>query len=222
MSRENEQYFYGRPFKINRAVLIPRPETELLVECALEALRDVACPVIADIGVGSGCIAVTLACERPDAVLWGVDLSGDALKLARKNVTRYGVGDRLTLVQGDLLASLRRDVRFDLIVSNPPYVTEADLADLQPEVRDYEPALALCGDAGAVGIDGTARHRRLIAEAPTVLKPGGWLTMEVGMGQADAVAEMARAAGYENVAIGNDLASIGRAVLAQRPYGDSA
>ncbi|MBV9851517.1 MAG: peptide chain release factor N(5)-glutamine methyltransferase, partial [Armatimonadetes bacterium] len=117
-----EQWFYGRPFKINRAVLIPRPETEMLVTAALEKCADNPAPRLADIGTGSGCLAVTLAAERPDARIWATDLSRDALNVARKNAVRHGVAGRLTLLAGDLLAPLPPDARLDVIVSNPPYV----------------------------------------------------------------------------------------------------
>ena len=118
-----EAWFYGRAFKINRAVLIPRPETELLVELALSVCRDVPAPTLADIGTGSGCLAVTLACERPDATVWATDLSPDALKLARKNVVRYGLAERVQLLYGDLLGPLPQGLKYNVIVSNPPYVT---------------------------------------------------------------------------------------------------
>ena len=212
-----EQWFYGRPFKVNRAVLIPRPETEGLVTAALEKTRDATAPRFADIGTGSGILAVTLALERPAARAWATDLSADALKTARKNVVRHGVGDRVTLLPGDLLAPLPPDVHLDVIVSNPPYVREAELPDLQPEVRDYEPAMALSGSPGATGGDGTALHRRLLDEAEDNLKPGGWLLMEVGRGQAEAVAEYARAQGWAGTGVQNDLAGIGRVVQARRP-----
>ena len=210
-----EAWFYGRPFKINRAVLIPRPETEDLAQAALEKYSNGPAPRLADIGTGSGCLAVTLALERPGARVWATDLSADALKLARKNVARYEVGERVTLSQGDLLGPLPPDLRFEVIVSNPPYVTEAELPGLQPEVRDYEPVLALSGEAGAAGADGTALHRRLLADAPAHLAPGGWLLMEVGQGQAEAVAQAAHDSGYEGVSVRRDLAGIGRVVLGQ-------
>ena len=212
-----EQWFYGRSFKINRAVLIPRPETELLVAAALEKCRGISAPCLADIGTGSGCLAVTLAIERPDARVWAADLSPDALKVARKNAVRYGLTDRLTFLQGDLLAPLPPGIRFDIIVSNPPYIAEAELPTLQPEVRDYEPALALVGNSGATGADGTRLHRRLIDAAPAYLKPGGRLLLEVGQGQAEAIADYARRAGYEKAAVQDDLGGIGRVVLARRP-----
>jgi release factor glutamine methyltransferase len=210
-----EQWFYGRPFKINRAVLIPRPETEHLIEAVLELSREVDSPYFADIGTGSGCVAVTLAAERPDTRIWATDLSPDALNVARKNAVRHGVLDRITFLQGDLLLPLPIDFQFDVIVSNPPYIRADEIADLQPEVRDYEPSLALSGMPGATGTDGTLLHRRLLQDAPRFLKPGGWLLLEVGQGQAETVAGYARSHGYTEVVILNDLSSIGRVVQAR-------
>jgi release factor glutamine methyltransferase len=210
-----EQWFYGRPFKINRAVLIPRPETEHLIEAVLELSREVDSPYFADIGTGSGCVAVTLAAERPDTRIWATDLSPDALNVARKNAVRHGVLDRITFLQGDLLLPLPIDFQFDVIVSNPPYIRADEIADLQPEVRDYEPSLALSGMPGATGTDGTLLHRRLLQDAPRFLKPGGWLLLEVGQGQAETVAAYARSHGYTEVVILNDLSSIGRVVQAR-------
>lgn len=212
-----EAWFYGRAFKINRAVLIPRPETELLVRLALDACRDVANPTLADIGTGSGCLAVTLAAERPDAAVWATDISPDALKLARKNVVHYGLSERVTLREGDLLGPLPGGLQFDVIVSNPPYVTEAEMPGLQPEVRLYEPVLALSGQPGAAGADGTAIHRRLLREVPAYLKPGGLLLLEVGLGQSEAVTDAARGFGYVDVTVRNDLSGIGRVVGGRRP-----
>ena len=212
-----EAWFYGRAFKINRAVLIPRPETESLVELALAACRDKEGLKLADIGTGSGCLAVTLACERTDAAVWATDLSADALKEARKNVVRYGLEERVSLLQGDLLGPLPSRLRLDIIVSNPPYVTEAELTHLQPEVRDYEPRLALSGLGDAAGADGTALHRRILAEAPPFLKPGGWVLLEVGQGQAERVAEAASALGYTDITMTADYAQIGRVVSACFP-----
>ena len=209
-----EAWFYGRAFKINRAVLIPRPETEMLVELALAACRNSKSPTFADIGTGSGCLAVTLAAERPDAEVWATDLSADALKEARKNVVRYGLQERVTLLHGDLLGPLPDGLRLDLIVSNPPYIAEAEIAGLQPEVRDYEPRLALSGLRDAAGADGTALHRRILAEAPPLLKPGGHVLLEVGLGQSESVATIAREMGYGNVTVTADYAKIGRVVSA--------
>jgi len=210
-----EAWFYGRAFKINRAVLIPRPETEGLAELALRACRDVKNPKLADIGTGSGCLAVTLACERPDAQIWATDLSADALKEARKNVVRYGQTDRVSLLHGDLLHPLPEGLRLDVVVSNPPYVTEAELPDLQPEVRDYEPRLALSGLGDAAGADGTALHRRILVEARPFLNSGGWVLLEVGQGQAERVAALAHELGYGTVTVSSDFSGIGRVVSAR-------
>ncbi len=210
-----EAWFYGRAFKINRAVLIPRPETEDLARAALKAVRNVPSPRMADIGTGSGCLAVTLALEHPEATLWATDLSRDALKTAHKNVVRYGLTERITLLPGDLLGPLPPDLRLDAVVSNPPYITQAEVPHLQPEVQGYEPTLALSGDGDAAGPDGTALHRRLIAESPAALKPGGWLLLEVGQGQSKTVADAARTAGWAEVSILQDLSGIGRVVQAR-------
>lgn len=210
-----EAWFYGRSFKINRAVLIPRPETELLAERALAVCRDTESPKLADIGTGSGCLAVTLACERPDAEIWATELSADALKEARKNVVRYGLTERVTLLHGDLLGPLPPGLRLDAVVSNPPYVTEAEVGGLPPEVRGYEPRLALSGLGDAAGPDGTALHRRILAEAPPFLRSGGWALLEVGQGQAGQVADMADTLGYTRITVENDFGGIGRIVCAQ-------
>ena len=155
-----------------------------------------------------------IALELPGAAVWATDLSADALKAARKNVRRYRLEDRVTLLPGDLLAPLPPGLRLDMVVSNPPYVTEAELPGLPPEVRDYEPRLALSGLSDASGTDGTALHRRLLAEAPACLKPGGWVFLEVGAGQSTRVAEAARESGYTEVEVHPDFAGIGRVVAA--------
>ena len=216
-----EAWFYGRAFKVNRAVLIPRPETEMLVELTLKSCLGWDKPKIADIGTGSGCLAVTLALELPGAVVWATDLSADALKVARKNVVRCGLADRVLLQQGDLLGPLPDGRGFDVIVSNPPYVTEAEMPGLMPEVRDYEPVLALSGLGDASGADGAALHRRLLAEAPAYLKPGGRLLLEVGLGQSGTVAARAVELGYVSVTVDNDFAGIGRVVTACIPEDNS-
>ncbi len=207
-----ERWFYGRPFKINRAVLIPRPETELIVEFVLEQARSgAAVKNIADIGTGSGCIAVTLAAELQDTLVSAVDLSAQALLLARKNVERHTMVDRVSLLLGDLLDPLEGRA-LDMIVSNPPYIAAADADGLMPEVRIYEPSMALWEGAG---VDGTVLHRRLIEGAKYLLNPGGWLVMEVGAGQADKVAEYAVEYGYKPVYFRRDLANIERVVTLQ-------
>ena len=180
--------FYGLEFLVDRRVLVPRPETETLVDVALEwakrrfSSRDTI--LVADIGTGSGCIAVALAVHLLNALIYAIDLSPDALAVARHNVERHGVADRITLLCGDLLAPLPQLV--DLLVSNPPYTV---LKDIDAGVRLHEPHLALDG-----GSDGLAVYRRLLAAAPQALRPGGALMLEIGATQADAVVALARRA----------------------------
>ncbi len=202
-----EQEFYGRSFTVTPATLIPRPETEGLVEAALTRFDDRPARV-ADIGTGSGCIAVTFACER---LAWGivaVDISAEALAVANGNGQRHGVADRVTFLEGDLLAPLGGS--FDLIVSNPPYV--ADGATTVAEgVRRHEPPSALFA-----GADGLNVVRRLVDDAPDHLTPGGWLMIEIGDEHGEAVRgiiESARA--FASVAVIPDLAGLDRIAVAQ-------
>jgi release factor glutamine methyltransferase len=211
-----ERGFYGRDFKINRAVLVPRWETELLVGRTLDRLRDVPSPAIADIGTGSGCIAVTLAAERPDATVYATDLSPLALLLAAKNVKRHAAPERVRLLQGDLLAPLP-GIPFDAVVSNPPYIAETEVPALQPEVRDYEPRLALSGEGGVTGPEGVGLYPRIFAGAWARLKPGGWVLVEIGQGQAEAVMAAVHSRGYEYVNAMDDFAGIPRVIEARKP-----
>jgi len=174
------QEFMGLEFEVSAAVLIPRHDTEVLVEEALR--RSTASARILDIGVGSGCIAVALAKALPQADVIGVDKSPQALVLAQKNAGKHDV--RLTLFEGSLFEPFPSQT-FDLIVSNPPYIPTADLETLQPEVRNYEPSQAL--DGGADGLD---FYRLIIPAAPDYLAPGGWLLFEVGIAEAESVAEL--------------------------------
>lgn len=194
--------FYGLEFTITPDVLVPRPETEVLVEAVLAKQP----ATIADIGTGSGCIAVAVAVNLPQAHVWATDISELALRVARENAERHDVAGRMRFLQGDLLQPLA-GMRFDVIASNPPYVAEGERLSLQPEVRDWEPPQALF-----TGNDPLQFHRRLAAEAHFHLHDGGWLMMEVGMGQAEAVATLLEEAGYRQVRVLNDLAGIGRVV----------
>jgi release factor glutamine methyltransferase len=194
------QEFYGREFRVTPDVLIPRPETEHLIEAALA--RSVE--AILDIGTGSGAIAVTLALETKAQVV-ATDVSLAALQIAQQNARALSAP--VTFIACDLGAGFA-DGSFDLVVSNPPYIAASDRESLQPEVRDHEPALALFG-----GEDGLAIYRRLIPEAARLLRPGGWLMMELG--DARAVREMC--AGWADVEIVNDLAGIPRVLIARRP-----
>jgi release factor glutamine methyltransferase len=216
------QQFYGRAFRVNGAVLIPRPETELLVSLALKFLTGKERPRIVDVGTGSGCIAVSIACERPGAVVWATDLSEAALAVAQSNAEALGVLDQVTLQAGSLLSPVLDAVRtgkekaFDLVVSNPPYVSTDDLDSLQPEVRDYEPGLALVGAGGSTGVDGTSLYPSLFEQAFGVLFARGSIIVEIGLGQAAAVSSAAKAAGYVNVEVHRDMAGIPRVVTAEK------
>jgi release factor glutamine methyltransferase len=180
--------FWGLDFFVSRAVLIPRPETELIVEAALERLADPARTWrVADVGTGSGCIAVVLATERRAATVTATDISESALGVAQQNAARHGVADQIRLLRTSLLQDV--DGPFDLIVANPPYVPSGARTALAPDVRDFEPEAALFGH----GIDGLDEVRAILAQAPARLVPGGWLLMEFGYGQAAAVSDAARA-----------------------------
>lgn len=210
------QEFCGLEFEVEPAVLIPRPETELLVrEMAERLARPVGhdAPLVADIGTGSGCIAVALADALPNATIYATDLSADALDVARRNVRRHGVAERVRLLEGDLLAPLAGlglEGRLAAVLSNPPYVHSGDLPRLQREVQ-REPRLALDG-----GPDGLAFYRRLLREAGPFLLPGGTLMVEVGQGQAVSVCRLADESGdYASVKVRLDEAGIGRVVSAQ-------
>ena len=174
--------FYLLSFEVTPAVLIPRPDTETLVEYALRLLKGQPSPSVLDLGTGSGCIAVSLAHQCKAAAVTAVDVSPDALDVARRNATAHGVADRTTFHLGDLFAPLAAGSAFDLIVSNPPYVTPTELAELSPDVRDHEPRVALDG-----GPDGLAFYRRIAADAGRFLKPGGAVAVEIGWTQEPAV-----------------------------------
>jgi release factor glutamine methyltransferase len=178
--------FYGLDFIVDRRVLVPRPETELLVERTLEWAGSRLCPLsLADVGTGSGCVAVVLATHQPQATIHALDASADALEVARANVTRHALACRVHLLQSDLLEQLPQQV--DAIVANLPYVRSGELETLQPEVRDYEPQAALDG-----GPDGLAPMRRLLSQAAHHLQPGGAIFLEIGAGQGKATTELAR------------------------------
>lgn len=197
--------FYGRSFSVNPAVLIPRPDTETLVERALAALGPEG--KVLDLCTGSGAIIVTLLAERKGLTGVASDISAAALDVARANAERHGVQDRLELRQGDLLSVLGPDERFSCITVNPPYIGSHELPTLQPDVRDHEPRLAL--DAGD---DALSFYRRLAEGAPRFLEPGGTLLVEVGVDQASEVAALFRAAGLGDVRTTRDLGGIERVV----------
>lgn len=204
------QEFYGREFLVGPGVLIPRPETELLVDTARELLRGHPLPRVADVGTGSGCIAVTLAAEIPGARVVATDLSPEALTIARGNAEAHGVAGRVRFVETRYLDGVPGP--FDVIASNPPYVRGADAAALQPEVKDYEPALALFG-----GDDGLRDIRAITTAAAWALTAGGSLVMEIGAGQAGDVLRLTAEAGLMEPSIRHDLQGIPRVVVAHRP-----
>ena len=177
--------FCGLEIAVSRDALIPRPETELLVEHALKFLATVPKPTALDFGTGSGCLAVTLAVQCPPATLHALDISDAALALARQNAARHQVAERVTFHLGDGFAALPGGLKFDLIVSNPPYIASAEIETLEPEVRDFDPRLAL--DGGADGLD---FYRRLATGAAEFLRPGGKLMLEFGDGQAEAIGKI--------------------------------
>lgn len=201
------QEFCGLDFAVTPAVLIPRHDTEVVVEEALR--RALGATTILDIGVGSGCIAVALAKNLPNAQVSGVEQSPEAIALAQQNVERHGV--RVTLFEGSLFEPFA-DQRFDLIVSNPPYIPTADLETLQPEVREYEPWVAL--DGGADGLD---FYRIIVPAAPEHLNPGGWLMVELGIGQAESVLGMFEKAGFGDCFTAKDPNGIDRVVGGRIP-----
>ena len=207
---EGRAEFRGRIFEVDGRVLVPRPETELVVEAALEELPDSA--LVADLGTGSGCIAVSIALERPGARVLALDASEGALAVARANATRHGVADRIDLRFGDLAdppESWRG--RCDLVVSNPPYVAEAEWAGLEPEVRDHEPRIAL-----SPGPTGDEAYAPLALAAVALLRTGGRLVAELGHTNAPGAVAAARRAGLTATAVRPDPRGIARILIAWR------
>lgn len=211
ISREPFQYisgkqeFFGLDFAVSPDVLIPRPETELLVEAVIEELGSSDEQTrFCELGVGSGCIAISVLRHLRDAVAWGGDISADAVEVARANSIALGVDGRLQLCVSDLFAAFGGE-RFDLIVSNPPYVAATDLPGLQAEVRDHEPHIALTDAA-----DGLSIISRIIDEAPTYLNPGGSLLLEIGFDQSERVSRMFDEESWSNIQTIHDLQGIPR------------
>lgn len=201
--------FYGRRFAVDSSVLIPRPDTETLIEHALLCIPEDTPFRVLDVGTGSGAIALTLAAERPLATLTGTDVSEDALRVAWKNTAQLGFGDRVRFVRANLV---NEGSEYDLVVSNPPYVTRAEMAELEPEVRDYEPGVALDG-----GEDGLDVVRALLAAAAGVTRAGARMLIEVGEGQAASALALAdRSDAWTTVGTHPDLNRIERVVHLRR------
>lgn len=207
--------FYSLAFEVTPEVLIPRPETEHLVVALLDRAKAANCQTalqIADVGTGSGIIAICAAKHLPQARVTAIDISPSALSVAKRNAAKHGVADRLEFMESDLFAQVPSDRRFHFIVSNPPYVSEAELAKLAPDVRDHEPRLAL-----AAGERGTSVIERLIPEAADRLRPGGWLLMEISPMIERAVVELlAGSDRFGDAEVAKDLAGLARVVAAPR------
>ena len=209
------QEFCGLEFEVSPAVLIPRPETELLVEYVTQRISTARQATIVDVCTGSGCIAVAIARLRPHARVLAIDLSSSALHVARRNAIRHGVGERITWLEGDLLGPLVEqgvEGLVDVIVSNPPYIAEAEWATLQPEVKLFEPRGAL-----VAGPQGTELHERLLQEAARYLAPGGVVLLEIGAGQARGLRRIVeQLPGYKFHRLVYDKAGLERVVIVER------
>ena len=209
------QEFCGHEFLVNPAVLIPRPETELLAKLVTEHCRTSSQPIILDVGTGSGCIGITVALDLPRALVYGSDISSHALRVARQNAHRHGVGHRIRFFQGDLVGAISGQSlcgAFSVIVSNPPYIPETDIPGLQPEVRDFETLDALVG-----GHDGLVFHKKLIGGAGRYLQPGGILVLEVGQGQVDRLLEWSQGVkAFSKSWSLKDFAGVDRVICFQR------
>jgi release factor glutamine methyltransferase len=206
-----ETEFYGLPFRVTRDVLIPRPETEHLVEKVIALAGRFAAPRIVDVGTGSGAIAVALAHTLPLVRITAIDISPRALAVAQENAESNEVAERIRFLRGDLLTPVAEE-QFDLVVSNPPYVPGADRDTLAVEVRDYEPEQALFA-----GDDGLEIYRRLIPAAHSVLVSGGWVALEIGYGQAPDLRTLLSHAGFDAIEFVPDLQGIQRVACARRP-----
>lgn len=203
-----EREFMGLPFKVSPAVLVPRPDTEILVEAVIKELGEKTDPVFVDIGTGSGAIVLSILKNIESAQAAAVDISAEALAIARENAERLELAERVDFFQGDLYEPVRGRI-FDAIVSNPPYIPDADIEGLEPEVREYEPYGALAG-----GVDGLDFYRKLVNEGAELLRPGGFIAFEVGIHQAQAVAALANVdPAFSKTEIVKDYAGIDRVVI---------
>jgi release factor glutamine methyltransferase len=206
-----ETEFYGLPFRVTPDVLIPRPETEHLVERTFGLAAGFQAARVVDVGTGSGAIALALAHHLPNAAITATDFSATALTIARRNAELNGVADRIRFLEGDLLGPVAGE-QFDIVVSNPPYVPLADHDSLAVEVREHEPALALFA-----GDDGLDIYRRLIPASFAALVSGGFIALEIGYGQSPAIGELLAKSGFDQIEFAPDLQSIPRVASARRP-----
>ncbi len=205
------QYFYGLEFEVNSAVLVPRPDTEVLVECVLEKVKDAG--RLLDLCTGSGCIPVSLLKKGTFTEAFASDLSAEALCTAKANAGKHGLTRRLHFYEGDLFDALPGELKgsIDVLTANPPYIESAEIPQLMPEVAEYEPQMALDG-----GEDGLVFYRRIIKEAADWLVPGGRIFMEIGCGQGAAVSALLTEAGFTETGIRKDYASLDRVVYGRR------
>ena len=221
----HQAFFMGSVFYVNEHVLCPRQDTEILAENALDRLQGLAAPEILDLCTGSGCILLSLLAERPDARGTGTDLSAEALSVARRNARELGLEARCVFAEGDLFSALEpgklcgKDshpcMKYDMIVSNPPYIATEVIATLSPEVRFHDPGMALDG-----GADGLVFYRRITEQAGSWLKDGGWLLVEIGHDQGESVSRMFEEAGFGSVAGIKDLGGLDRVVSGRYTEGD--
>lgn len=201
-----EKEFYSRTFIVTPDVLIPRPETEILIEEGLKATKNISHPLVVDAGTGSGCIAVTIGCESEDTRIFATDISFEGLLIARANSKRHRVVERISLVRTDFLSGFKEE-SFDIAISNPPYIAERDFSKLESSVRDFEPKRSLLG-----GEDGLDCIRKIVHQAGKVLKNGGWCIVEVGANQSESVSEIFDCVGFGDVSSLKDLSGIERVV----------
>ena len=209
-----EAWFYGLCFKVNEQVLIPRQDTEILVETALEKMKDISSPRVLDLCTGSGCVLLAFLSERTDASGIGVDISREALLMAGENARKLDIS-RAGFIQRDILSGYGEPVQamgqdYDLLLSNPPYIETEKIDTLMEEVRSHDPRIALDG-----GEDGLIFYRRIVSLAPGLLRSEGWLAVEIGSGQGDEVMELFRKAGFRRVMVTKDLAGLNRVVSGQ-------
>lgn len=203
------QEFYGLDFIVTPDVLIPRPETEFLVEHSIEILQKLGNSRFCEIGIGSGCVSVAILHNVKTTKATSCDISTEALKIAESNAKRHSVSERLTLKISDVFDNLNES-DFDLIVSNPPYIPASDIDNLQAEVRDFEPHIALTD-----GAEGLSIEKKIIFNTPAVLKPNGFLLLEIGFGQSEKISEMFDRKIWQNIEFINDLQGIPRTLKAQ-------
>ena len=205
-----EWEFYGYPFKVDERVLIPRADTEILVEQCKFILNEIEKPKVLDIGTGSGAIAITIAKEIPNSIVLGADISADALEVAVQNREINGVESNLKFIKSDVFSSIK-DIDYDMIISNPPYIPQEEYEELMPEVKIHEPQRALTDNG-----DGYYFYKKISEEAPKYLKVGGYLAFEVGYNQAQEVSELMRKSNFEILAIVKDYSGIERVVIGRK------